>query len=300
MITLTLLCKRRHWALNCQTSSATKQLVHLRLDWCDPGRRRCKLIVIDDDVHSLMAAWWQPDSSRALAWQWLFSFFTTAIIALIITKSNTITKIGASYPKFGQTKTWDRIGWIRGKARYSLRKAINFEQRILRLWGTFSPLRNLAQWKETDRILERVATAWEQRLRRFPSAWSTLSTPSFASVHISNSVLRALQVGATPSLGLPSTACSIARTSSTFVHINCIGSHAAHFKHTRAGNAHNIKLSTIRAPQSSTDLKQGADTSLQVVAKFPRTDHAQLHLLAHKYIDTQAQIHKYTIVQIHP
>ena len=150
---------------HCQTFSATK---HLRLDWCDPGRRRCKLIVIDDDVHSLMAAWWQPDSSRALAWQWLFSFFTTVIIALIITKSNTITKIGASYPKFGQTKTWDRIGWIRGKAGYSLRNAINFEQRILRLWGTFSPLRNLAQWKETDRILERVATAWEQRLRRFP------------------------------------------------------------------------------------------------------------------------------------
>ena len=137
-------------------------------------------------------------------------------------------------------------------------------------------------------------------LETLPSAWSTLSTPSFASVHISNSVLRALQVGATPSLGLPSTACSIARTSSTFVHINCIGSHAAHFKHTRAGNAHNIKLSTIRAPQSSTDLKQGADTSLQVVAKFPRTDHTQLHLLAHNYIDTHSthtHTHKYTNTQ---
>ena len=89
---------------------------------------------------------------------------------------------------------------------------------------------------------------------------------------------------------------SIARTSSTFVHINCIGSHAVHFKHTRAGQRAQHQTLHNTCSTHCTDLKQGADTSLQVVAKFPRTDHTKLHLLAHKYINTQ--IHKYTIRQI--
>ena len=269
---------------------------------------------------TMFTAWWQLDDSLMTAWfklgtilTMIFHFSTTVIIALIITKSNTITKIGASYTKFGQTKTWDRIGWIRGKARYSLRKAINFEQRILRLWGTFSPLRNLAQWKETDRILERVATAWEQRLRRFPSAWSTLSTPSFASVHISNSVLRALQVGATPSLGLPSTACSIARTSSTFVHINCIGSHAAHFKHTLAGQRaqhqtlHNTCSTEFHRSQAGS--RHLAASSRQVPTHWPHTitlactqlhRHTQYtHTHTHKYTNTQSGKYTLSSAKIH-
>ena len=88
---------------------------------------------------------------------------------------------------------------------------------------------------------------------------------------------------------------SIARTSSTFVHINCIGSHAAHLKHTRAGQRAQCQTLHNTCSTHCTDLKQGADTSLQVVAKFPRTDHTRLHLLAHKYVD--AHTHKNT--QIH-
>ena len=89
---------------------------------------------------------------------------------------------------------------------------------------------------------------------------------------------------------------SIARTSSTFVHINCIGSHAAHLKHTTGQRAQHQTLHNTCSTHC-TDLKQGADTSLQVVAKFPRTDHTRLHLLAHKYIDTHT--HTHTNTQIH-
>ena len=110
---------------------------------------------------------------------------------------------------------------------------------------------------------------------------------------------------------------TLARSSqySMFVHVS-MRLNCAHFKHVRPHQLYWITCRSLQAHSRRqraqhqtlhntcsthcTDLKQGADTSLQVVAKFPRTDHTKLHLLAHKNIDTHTHTHKYTIKQIHP